>query len=418
MRKAAVFCSIALLVALVSPATTAVASHGGGLTVQVSNPIAVGDNCNPETGRRCRFGESMRFLAPALNVHKGDSLTFDFAGFHTATMLPVGTDYLAFRASSTGGVGKSYSFLTGDPDDTTEEGASADKPAVKANPAAVNRTIGGAPADCGFQDGPACEYDGTQVVNSGAPLGPDQATFTTTINADPGDSFWVICLLHTHMFLRVNVVADNATTTTQEQIETTATSMIAFDQEWAEETDTRLLKAKSSHVTPSGQKVYDVKAGVDSHWANLNAFYPKRLSVPKGSTVRYHFNSLVYEDHTVTLPTPNAFSLFSEFFTPKCDADGDAGPGPDSDPSGEGPPCGGDFSQLEVDITSRAMWGVGNGVLSGDSDLENSGIRGAQFGTTPYDVKFKAPSDKNGYRAICLIHGPPMQNNVIVKPTR
>lgn len=414
MRKVVVFCSIALLIALVAPATMAVAGHGGGLRIQVANPIAVGNNCNPDTGNGCRFGESMRFLAPTLNVHKGDTLTFDFAGFHTASLLPVGTDFLAFRGSSTGGVDKPYSFLVSDPDDTTAEGATTDKPAVKGNPASVNRTVGGAPAECGTAEAP-CDYDGSKVVNSGAPVGPGLDTFAVKVNADPGESFWLICFLHTHMNLRINVVADTATATTQQQVDTAKASMVEFDQEWAEETDARLLKAKASHVTSSGKRVYDVKAGVDSHWANLNAFYPKRLSVPKGATVRYHFNSLVYEDHTVTLPTPNAFSLFSEFFVPGCDPDGDAGAGPDTEPAGDGPPCGGDFSKLEADITSRVAWGTGDGVLSGGSDLENSGIRGAQFANTAYDVKFRAPSDENGWRAICLIHGGSMQNNVVVK---
>lgn len=415
MRRIAVFCFLALSAAMLSPASTAIAAHGGNLSVQVGNPILVGENCNPETGRRCRFGESMRFLAPALNVHSGDTITFDFAGFHTASLLPVGADFLAFRGSQTGGVGKPYSFVINDQDDTTEEGAPADKPAVKANPAVTNRHSGGTPADCGTTDNP-CAYDGSQVVNSGVPLGPGLESFSVTINADAGESFWVMCFVHTHMFLRVNVVADTAATTTQEQIDSTKASLIATDQEWAEETDAKLLRARSSHVTSSGRRVYDVKAGVDSHFASLNAFYPRKLAVPKGATVRYHFDQLVYEDHTVTLPAPRAFDLFSEFFAFGCDPDGDAGAGPDT-PPGEGPPCGGDFSQIEIDISSRAMWGMGNGIFTGRSDLENSGIRGAQFSSNFYDMKFRARSTKKGWRAFCLIHGPGMDNRVVVKPT-
>lgn len=415
MKRIAVFSFLVLLTALLSPATTAVAAHGGDLSVQVSNPIVVGDNCNPETGRGCRFGESMRFLAPALNVHKGDTLTFDFHGFHTATLLPAGRDFLAFRGSNTGGIDKAYSLLVSDPDDTTAEGVPADKPAVKANPAAALRTIDGIPVDCGSEANP-CNYEGPAVVNSGLPLGPDLSTFTVTINANPGDSFWVICLVHTHMFMRVNVVDDTTTATTQAQIDAAKESLTAYDQEWAEETDARLLRAKSSHRTPSGQKVYDVKAGVDSHFASLNAFYPRKLAVPKGSTVRYHFSSLVYEDHTVTLPAPTAFSLYEEFFVLGCDPDGDAGAGADTAP-GEGPPCGGDFTQIETDISSRAMWGMGNGVFRGRQDIENSGIRGAQFSSNFYDVKFRARSNKKGWKAFCLIHGGGMANRVVVKPT-
>src|SRR5688572_7865409 len=83
----------------------------GALTVQVSQPFAVGANCNQETFQGCRSGESMRFLAPTLKVHKGDTLTFDFASFHTASLLPVGDDFLAFRSANTGGVGKAFSLV-------------------------------------------------------------------------------------------------------------------------------------------------------------------------------------------------------------------------------------------------------------------------------------------------------------------
>lgn len=168
-------------------------------------------------------------------------------------------------------------------------------------------------------------------------------------------------------------------------------------------------------MTSSG-RVHDVKAGADSHFASLNAFYPKKLSIRKGERVRYHFNQLVYEDHTVTMPTPTAFSLFDEFFVPGCDADGDSGTASDV-PFGDGPPCGGDFSQIEVDITSRAMWGMGNGILTGRDDVEHSGIRGAHFSMNSYDMKFKAKNDK-GWKAFCLIHGPGMANRVVVKPRR
>lgn len=415
-RKVAVLAALALAVGVVPPMGQALAGHSGSLTIQVSNPILVGKNCDPETGHGCRSGESMRFLAPTLNVHKGDKLTFDFAGFHTASLLPAGQDALAFRSGNTGGIDKPYSLLISDPDDTTEEGAAADKPATKANPAVLAPSIGGTPADCGAADDP-CAYDGTSVVNSGLPLGPPPVTFTVTVDADPGQSFWVICFVHTHMFLRVNVVGDDVTETTQAQVDAAKATMTAFDQEWAEETDAKLINARSSRITSSGQKVYDVKAGVDSHWAGLNAFYPKKLAVPKGATVRYHFGSLVYEDHTVTSPAPNAFELFNEFFVLNCDPDGDAGAGPDTPDPGTGPPCGGDSTQLEVDISSRGMWGMGNGTLSGGSDLENSGIRGAQFANNYYDLKYNARSNKKGWKVFCLIHGGGMSNRVVVKAT-
>ena len=417
VRKLAVFGVLAMTAALVSPTTEAIASHSGSLTVQVGSQMAVGKNCNPETFRGCRPAESMRFLAPTLNVHTGDTLTFDFASFHTASLLPVGQDVLAFRAANTGGVGKSFSLLIPDPDDTTAEGAAADKPAVKANPAVGAPSIGGVPVTCGATVDDPCNYDGTEVVNSGLPLGPPPITFSTTIDANPGESFWVICFVHTHMFLRVNVVAASAPTSTQPDIDAAKASMTAFDQEWAETTDAKLINKQSSHVTSSGKKIYDVSAGKDSHWASLLGFYPARTEVPRGATVRYHFSELIYEDHTVTLPLPSVFSLIDEFFVPMCDPDGDTGSAPDTRDESvpPAPPCG-NPAQLEIDISSRGQHGFGDGIFRGSSDIEHSGIRGAQFSNNFYDVKFNARSAKKGWGFICLVH-PVMRGRVVVKPT-
>jgi len=407
---------LALLVgALMIPGPQA-SAQTSDLTVQVGAPFAVGPNCDQETFKGCRSGESMRFLAPALKVHKGDTLTFDFASFHTASLLPVGADFLGFRAANTGGVDKPFSLLISDPDDTTEEGASADKPAVKANPAVALPSVGGIPADCGAAGNP-CDYSGSDVVNSGLPLGPPPVTFTTTINANPGDSFWVICFVHTHMSLRVNVVAESETTTTQADVDAVKAAQTAYDLEWAQSTDAKLINKQSSHVTASGKKVYDVFAGKDSHFANLNGFYPKRTVVPKGATVRYHFSNLVYEDHTVTMPAPAAFSLFDAFFAIMCDPDTDSGAGPDNpgDPNAPDPSTAcPDPSQIELDVSSRAFNGVGDGIFRGASDLEHSGLRGAQLRNDVYDVKFAARSKKRGWKYFCMLH--PMQGKVVVKP--
>ena len=402
--------TMAVLLAVMAPGSPATAQTAE-LTVQVGEPFLVGKNCNPDAFTGCRTGESMRFLAPTLKVHKGDTLTFDFPGFHTAALLPVDTDFLAFRSANTGGIDKPFSIFISDPDDTTAEGATPAKPAVKANPAAASPSVGGVPADCGAADNP-CEYDGSEVVNSGLPQGPPPTPFTTTINANPGESFWVICLLHTHMNLRVNVVPDSEATTTQAEIDAARTSMISYDKEWAEATDAKLISKQSSHTTASGQKVYDVFAGKDNHWASLNGFYPAKTTVSKGATVRFHWSNLVYEDHTVTMPKPAAFTLFDEFFTLGCDPDGDSGTSPDTAPTSEGPPCE-DMMQLEIDTTARVFNGIGDGIFTGASDLEHSGFRGAQFRNDHLDVKFTKASTKKGWKYFCMLH--PMNGRVVVK---
>lgn len=74
-------------------------------------------------------GESMRFLAPTLKVHKGDTVQFNFPSFHTATVLPANTDVHAWAADNVYGVGKPWSFITLDPDDTALDpgGSSPDR---------------------------------------------------------------------------------------------------------------------------------------------------------------------------------------------------------------------------------------------------------------------------------------------------
>lgn len=418
IRRHAVLSVTALVVALVSPATHAVANHPDTLTIQVSNPMLVGKNCNPETFKGCRTGESMRFLAPTVNVHEGQILKFDFHGFHTATLLPANADWLAFRGANTGGVGKQFSLLKQDPDDTTAEGASADKPAIKNNPIVETPSIGAAPASCGTEIAP-CTYDGSQVVSSGFPQGPEGPfTFSVKIETTQGNGFWVMCLVHTHMVFRVNVVQDTQAATTQAEIDSAKASMIAYDQEWADATDAKLIGSRSSHTTAGGNRIYDVFAGKDSHWANLNGFYPKRTVVPRGATVRFHWSNVIYEEHTVTMPTPAGFALFDEFFVPMCDPDGDSGPGPDTpaNPEAQDPSqfCPSP-TQLEFDMSSRVFHGSGDGQFTGASDLEHSGFRGAQFRNDFFDVRFTARSDKKGWRFICMLH--PMQGRVVVKPT-
>lgn len=402
--------AMALLLALMAPGSPATAQTAE-LTVQVGEHLLVGKNCDPQTHRGCRTGESMRFLAPTLKVHKGDTLTFDFPGFHTAALLPVGADFLAFRSANTGGLGKPFSLFIPDTDDTTAEGATTAKPAVKANPSAASTSVGGVPTDCGASDNP-CDYDGSEVVNSGLPPGPPPFTFTTTVNANPGESFWVICFVHTHMNLRINVVPESEATTSQAEIDSAKASMVAYDQEWAEATDAKLISKQSSHTTASGQKVYDVFAGKDSHWASLNGFYPAKTTIPKGATVRFHWSNLVYEDHTVTMPPPTAFSLFEEFFVFGCDPDGDDGTAADTPASSEGPPCE-DMRQFEIDVSSRVMHGTGDGIFTGSSDIEHSGIRGAQLSNAHLDVKYAKTSTRKGWKFFCMLH--PMSGRVVVK---
>lgn len=410
LRKFAVLAALSVAAVVAIPSPPATATHAGALNIQVGGHFGVGPNCNQQTFKGCRSGESMRFQAPNLKVHAGDTLTFDFHGFHTATFLPANTDLFHWIQSNTPGTSSPFSLLVPDPDDTPLDNGSSERPSVKVNNAVQFATD----PSCGGADNP-CSYDGT-LLNSGFPQG-EPASFSATINANEGDVIWVLCLVHPHMFVKVTVVGDDVPASTQADIDVARAANLAADFDWAEAKDAKLINKRSSHVTASGQKVYDVFVGVDNHRASLNAMYPRKTAVPKGATVRFQFNELIYEHHTATMSFREGLERGQEMFSPWCDPDTDSAPGPDNPAEfGGGPPCGGDFSQFEVDVPSP-LWNVsGNGVFRGNADFENSGFRGGlQFSTGPFDVKFAKPSNRKGWRFFCLVHGPGMSGRIRVR---
>lgn len=382
-------------------------------TVDVGSFLG-GPNCNFETGKGCVPADGMRFYGgPRLRVMQGDTVTFVFQGFHTATAIPENEDVHAWIPDNAGGVGKPYSLLVPDPDDTAvDEGGSATTPSTKANLAAAF------PSSflCGSRSAP-CPYDGTSVVNSGLPLGGGEGgppTFSMQITAEPGDDFWVICLVHTHMRLRITVVSDPTQASDPAAVTAAGDSQEAFDEDEAASIHNKLKNADGSHKTRDGRTVWDVQVGWDNHWLSLLAMYPKKLAIDKGDTVRFHFAEAgVYEIHTATFPFDTALEVFEQVFVPGCDPDGDAGPGPDGPPENQATVCN-DPTQVEFDVPPLAAFTQGDGIFKG-SDYENSGIRGADAPTVAsWDLKFPKASPDKGFKYFCLIHSPFMGGKVIV----
>ncbi len=193
--------------------------------------------------------DGMRFYAPPLSVHKNDVILFSMQGFHSATLLPAGVDADQWVAGNALGFGKPYSLRVPDPD----EGPAGVK---------VNNAVALPPASgCGDATNP-CSYDGSQIVNSGLfPQNPNanEFDFSVTINADAGDTFTVLCLVHLAMRLDITVVADTETTTTQEGIDAFATQKYARDARRA----SRLHQELLATVPSSGRGVLDAFVGYD-----------------------------------------------------------------------------------------------------------------------------------------------------------
>ncbi|HEX2058907.1 MAG TPA: hypothetical protein VHI71_11140 [Actinomycetota bacterium] len=399
-RGTAVLAALGLAAGALTAPPTASASHAA-ITIQVGAQL----------GPRSLPAESMRFAGPeTITVHHGDRITFDFKGFHTATLLPrsVGADdWLIENASPRGAFG----FAKTDPDDGDN--------AFKDNSSGVL-----APSDptCGAPGQSPCNFTGDTVLSSGAPLEAGQ-TFTVTVNADPGATFWVVCLIHHHMRKRIRVVADPAAATAQSTIDAVTRDQLARDLDWAEATHEKYSDRRTSHEGAGGRRVWDAWAGVDSRTVSLYAFYPTRLTIARGDVVRWRFDSLVHEDHTVSLPDPQVvFRL--QFDEPMCDPDGDQGAGPDTPPGSDpetGDPTCPEGSTLENDVSHEFWGGTGNGVLSGPNDAEHSGIRGPQAerltppagGIDSFDVRFGAASGNKPFKYFCFLH--PMEATVAVR---
>lgn len=390
-RWAARALAAALMAGLLIPSAVG-AGIASTVEVQVGAPLFE----FPEAGGAPADG--MRFYAPTTKIHSGDTVVFNFAGFHTATLLPKNTDVQGWVADNTGGFDKPFSLLVTDPDD----GADALK---------LNNSAGLPNPVCGAPDNP-CPYNGTGVVNSGLPFGPP--AFAATITGSPGDVVWAVCLVHTHMRFRMKIVGSGDEPTSQAAIDSFRDEKSAEDAEQAGVVHDKLVAKRTKHRTAAGKLVWDAFSGFDGHnWALLG-MYPRKTIIRQGQTVRWHFAQLITEEHTVTLPFGEGKEQFDNSFVPSCDPDGDGGPGPDNPPDTQDPPFCNNPAQLEFDVPGKAAGERGDGVYNGD--FQNSGHRGVSSGDLRhYDVKFKKTSNRKGFRYLCLIHGPFMDGRVQVK---
>jgi plastocyanin len=339
--------------------------------------------------------EGMRFLAPStFAVHKGDSITFTFAGFHTATLLPdTEQNPDTWRAAHQAGLSSDYSLIVPDADDGPTQFEFNNADALPSDPT------------CGTDTAP-CDYDGKSVVNSGA----FNQTFTVTINDNPGASIWVVCLIHPDMQMHIQVVPDATATTTQADVDSYRTSTLASDHESAAAL-IPLLEKPSHHKDAKGNVVWDAYAGFDQGGYGLDGMFPARLPIKKGQTVRWHFSQLMGNIHTVSFPKKQAVALNRQFGEPVCEADP-----ADTPPTTPNPPFCTDPTTLELHVPAAALLAAGSHRYAGSaSGFRSSGVEGGGAPSmAPYDLKFTHKSHKKGFRYACIVHGGMMSGTVIV----
>lgn len=350
--------------------------------------------------------EGMRFLAPGpLMVHKGDTITFTIAGFHTATLLPAGQgadDWVQNNATGPAGPTSTYSPIVLDADDATNP------PTLMFN----NNVAFPSDPTCGTATAP-CDYTGKDVVNSGLPQTSN--TFTVTVDAQPGDSFWVVCLIHSMMRLRVDVVADATAATTQTAIDSYKSQTLAADHEEAAALVPK-LQQQTSHKTSSGT-VVDAYAGYDGDGWGLDAMFPTKIHIKKGQTVRWHFAQLTHNIHSVTFPrsTANTYATV-DYGGQNVHCEGANG-GPDTAPDAPPPTfCSSGPQNFEAEVRGAAALRMGSGKYNG-TGYHSSGVEGMEAGTVaPYDLKFtKVKTKHGGWKYACVVHGSMMTGHVYVK---
>lgn len=349
-------------------------------------------------------GFSARMYPGHVKVHSGDTLVFNNNG---AALFSNSTYPQEWFGDNFTQLGDPYFYLSNDPDDGER--------ALKFNEAAFEG------ADCGTADNP-CVWTGNEE-DFFLPSGGDDGLVYVTVEAAPGSTLWAASSPGTDIGgnLRVDVVAPQETASTQAELDARAAELKAKDREDAFALHSRMNSKRTSHVTASGQRVYDVFVGAAGGPISIFAMYPKRIKVPRGARVQYHFMEEI-EPHTATFGGRKARNLMRNGFQPVCDPDGDQGTSPDLPAtfSETEPPCA-DMSQFEVDVDERIVYETGNGKVTGNRDLENSGLKvplfpdEQTFDANPWTVKMAERSNDRGFFYFCLVHGPFMGGRVVVK---
>ncbi|MDQ3645449.1 MAG: hypothetical protein M3345_00775 [Actinomycetota bacterium] len=365
---------------------------------------------------------------PTLKVQRGDTI-------HTTggalILLPVGQGPLAWWEQYAQGQDRPYSAFVSDPD--------ADQPGRVA-PFKFNLQLF-TPTDpsCGTADNP-CVYSGSNPDPVAGVLNPGDLEATggeyyVTIDAAPGEVIWGIQQFGTPNMttvLKIQVVGDATAATTQAQIDSARATLLSRTRDQAAALNKKLLAGQSKHTDPTtGRTVYDAWSGYDTDVVSLFNMYPKRIVIHKGDVVRWRFDSLQHEAHTVTFPLKKGLELGGNGFMLSCDPDGDGGPGPDTPGDFQTFSCP-DPTQMEFELSARFLTPAGDGRYPGGANtagkLEHSGMRGAIWPTpgslgdkASYSLRFTkvsvtAARPNKGYRYICALHGTDMVGKVIVKP--
>ena len=290
--------------------------------------------------------ELLAFFPTEITVNAGDSVYWEVRGFHnvhflSGALLP----QLIVPTSELAGAGSPAASPAGG------------TPQLVLNP------------DVAFPSG-GTTYDGTGVVNSGIPLDPSAPPFVLTFTA-PGE-YDYYCTVHGEVMEGRVVVQEEGAPRPMDQA--------AIDRQATEEMNALLEQARTLAERQGGTAspaagVPEVLAGVSQGQIEVNAFFPRQLTISAGDTVRF-------VNPTTEPPVPHTVTFIGggeavEFVVPQ--------------PSSGGPPV----LALNPKLVAPA-----GGSYSGQG-FANSGLLVAGGGPTTYELTFDTPGE---YRYYCAIH--------------
>ncbi|MGI8406913.1 MAG: hypothetical protein ACR2L3_00150 [Actinomycetota bacterium] len=357
--------------------------------------------------------ESMAFYPSSLRVRSGDVLHYknEFgsipeSGIHGVLALPPGEEPLEWEQQNARNLDGEWAFFQTDEDDDAGDSPSA----LKGN----WKVIFPSDLSCGTAENPC--ITGTSPAsrspfNSGV---SDPLDFHLKVEAEPGTRIWLLCPIHPKMKMKVDVVSDGEPITTPEEIESKNEAKLLRETEKAQRLDRIFSARRTSSLRKDGTRLWDAWAGVERGTVSLFKMYPEKLSIKEGDSVKWHFEALRFEIHSVSFPLAAALDVNNApWITLACDLDTDQGAAPDLEPQGglcPAPPS----DVWELDLHPRFYFPEGNGRLEGD-EYESSGMRGPIAGTPhkPFTMRFPQSSGLTVWDYACQLH-PTMRGAVRV----
>ncbi|MEA2549938.1 MAG: hypothetical protein QOI00_1940 [Chloroflexota bacterium] len=331
------------------------------------------------------------FFPRALSVSRGSTIRFSIQGFHTATLLPAG------MAANT--VRRSFGLLTSDSDDTTVNPNGSTHTEVNLGAAFPS------PGGCGAPASP-CTFNGTSVINSGAPLAGPVPNMSVKVTAPVG-FYRFLCLIHPAMQGWLAVVPSGFHVTTQAELTAKVSAQISHDRAAGFAAEAAANVAHSV-LNSNGTRTWTMTAGTGSPdgFVAVNEMLPRNLPIHRGDQVRWVSRS-INEPHTVTFPADlhTDMSALCENGATDTAATPTVIPptGPQDFTCSGGPPDEIEFDGGNgVSHVTTASTVSDSGFIASAAELSGSGLP-TTAGKRTWTVSFSAAA-RTTYHYVCQIH--------------